>query len=80
MRLPLTLTLPPPHSQDLNDDDVMLVDTGDEVYCWIGSDASAMEKEKAFQVAKVCVADSIAHTLSTNKCQDHTHRCKNAAQ
>ena len=39
--------------QDLNDNDVMLVDTGDEVYCWIGSDASAMEKEKAFQVAKV---------------------------
>ncbi|XP_043235467.1 gelsolin, cytoplasmic-like isoform X3 [Amphibalanus amphitrite] len=37
---------------DLNDDDVMLVDTGDEVYCWIGSEASAMEKEKAFQLAK----------------------------
>jgi len=37
---------------DLNDDDVMLVDTGDEVYCWIGGDASAMEKEKAFQLAK----------------------------
>ncbi|XP_037093391.1 gelsolin, cytoplasmic-like isoform X3 [Pollicipes pollicipes] len=37
---------------DLNDDDVMLVDTGDEVYCWIGNDASAMEKEKSFEFAK----------------------------
>lgn len=37
---------------DLNDDDVMLVDTGDEIYCWVGGDASTMEKEKAFESAK----------------------------
>ncbi|XP_043231957.1 gelsolin, cytoplasmic-like [Amphibalanus amphitrite] len=36
---------------DLNEDDVMIVDTGDEVYCWIGKDASRQEKEKTFQYA-----------------------------
>lgn len=31
----------------------MIVDTGDEVYCWIGRDASREEKEKTFQHASV---------------------------
>ena len=39
--------------QDLNEDDVMIVDTGDEVYCWIGRDASKEEKEQTFQHATV---------------------------
>lgn len=31
----------------------MILDSGDEVYIWIGNDASPEEKEKSFQFAKV---------------------------
>lgn len=42
---------------DLNDDDVMLVDPGDEVYCWVRQRPAPSEKEKAFQLAKKVRAD-----------------------
>lgn len=39
--------------QDLIEDDVMILDSGDEVYVWIGKDASDEEKEKGLSIAKV---------------------------
>ena len=41
------------HWQDLNEDDVMVLDSGDEVYVWIGKGADDQEKEKAFAMAEV---------------------------
>lgn len=38
--------------EDLNEDDVMVLDSGDEVYVWIGKGASDEEKEKAWAMAK----------------------------
>ena len=38
---------------DLNVDDCMVLDTGDEVYVWVGSGADADEKEKALALAEV---------------------------
>lgn len=38
---------------DLDEDDVMLLDGGDEVYAWIGSGTTQEEKEKAMYMAKV---------------------------
>lgn len=39
--------------QDLASEDVMMLDSGDEVYIWIGSEATNEEKEKALQLAEV---------------------------
>ncbi len=39
--------------QDLVTDDVMLLDSGAEIYIWVGDEASSEEKAKAFQLAKV---------------------------
>ncbi|XP_071439636.1 gelsolin, cytoplasmic [Hetaerina americana] len=38
--------------EDLDEDDVMMLDTGDEVYVWIGDKASTEEKQKAMKVAE----------------------------
>ena len=39
--------------QDLVSDDVMIVDSGAEIFVWIGDEASSEEKEKSFDLAKV---------------------------
>ena len=42
-----------PSLQDLNEDDVMVLDSGDEVYIWVGQGSDDQEKEKAFTMAEV---------------------------
>lgn len=37
----------------LNEDDLIVADSGDEIYCWIGGNASQIEKEKAFSLAEM---------------------------
>lgn len=39
--------------EDLNEDDCMVLDGGDEVYVWIGKTASPEEKEQSLEMAKV---------------------------
>ncbi|RZC38446.1 gelsolin, partial [Asbolus verrucosus] len=39
--------------EDLNDDDVMLLDVGKELYIWIGNGATVREKAKASDLAKL---------------------------
>ena len=36
----------------MQSDDVMILDSGDEIYVWIGQDASQDEKEKGLVLAK----------------------------
>jgi len=38
--------------QDLNEDDVMILDTGDEVYVWVGAGASEEENTRCWQLAQ----------------------------
>ncbi|KAA0186575.1 hypothetical protein HAZT_HAZT004260 [Hyalella azteca] len=38
--------------QDLNEDDVMVLDSGDEIYVWIGKGSSDEEKQKSWQMAQ----------------------------
>ncbi|XP_042220528.1 gelsolin, cytoplasmic isoform X3 [Homarus americanus] len=38
--------------EDLNEDDVMVLDSGDEVYVWVGQGSDDQEKEKAFTMAE----------------------------
>lgn len=40
--------------KDLNEDDVMLLDIGKELFVWIGNGASVKEKAKSNDLAKVC--------------------------
>jgi len=42
--------------QDLNTDDVMILDTGDEIYVWIGEGASDEEKTRSWQLAQDYIA------------------------
>jgi len=39
--------------EDLDSDDVMLLDGGDEIYLWVGSGASVDENERILDMAKV---------------------------
>ena len=38
--------------QDLVGDDVMLLDSGDEVYLWVGEDSEAEEASRGLDLAK----------------------------
>lgn len=42
--------------KDLVPDDVMILDSGDEIYVWIGKDADAEEKKKAMEMAQEYLA------------------------
>ena len=42
-----------PWQDDLADDDVMILDTGHEVYLWLGPASSDVEKKLAFKSAQV---------------------------
>lgn len=39
--------------EDLNEDDCMVLDGGDEVYVWLGKTSSPEEKEQSLEMAKV---------------------------
>lgn len=41
------------NQEDLNEDDCMVLDGGDEVYVWIGKTASPEEKKQSLEMAKV---------------------------
>lgn len=38
----------------MDDDDVMILDNGDEVFLWAGSRASEVEVKLAYKAAQVC--------------------------
>lgn len=39
--------------QDLVDDDVMILDSGHEIYVWIGAQASIEERREGYRMAQV---------------------------
>lgn len=39
--------------EDLDEDDIMVLDGGDEVYVWVGNKSTAEEKEKSIEMARV---------------------------
>ena len=43
---------------DLNVDDVMVLDTGDEVYVWIGNGATIEERAQGFSMAEVGICST----------------------
>ena len=40
--------------QDMEDDDVMVLDTHDNIFIWIGHKANPIEKKEAMKTALVC--------------------------
>lgn len=40
--------------KDLDTNDVMLLDAGDEIYMWVGAGATAEENGRILDLAKVC--------------------------
>lgn len=44
---------------DLDEDDVMILDGGDELYIWEGKDSSEEERRKSLEVAQVRYIDEI---------------------
>ncbi|EDV42840.1 uncharacterized protein Dana_GF18195, isoform A [Drosophila ananassae] len=52
--------------EDLDTDDVMLLDAGDEIYLWVGSGASEEEKSKLLDMAKRYIrVEPTARTIET---------------
>lgn len=45
---------------DLDEDDVMILDAGDEVYLWEGKDSSEEERRRSLEVAQVRYPDEIS--------------------
>lgn len=41
--------------KDLVDDDVMVLDSGLEIYVWVGLHATDQEREAGFNMAQVCL-------------------------
>ena len=41
--------------QDLDEDDIMVLDSGDEIYVWVGNKASQEEKEMGLKMAEVII-------------------------
>ena len=39
--------------EDMDDDDIMLLDTYDNVFLWVGSNSNAQEKKEAMRTAVV---------------------------
>lgn len=46
--------------QDLNQDDVMVLDAGEEIYIWVGKESSKEEQEKASAMAEVQILAILA--------------------
>ena len=51
---------------DLNPDDVMMLDSGAEIYLWIGKNAKDEEKDKALELAKEYLKADPTHRDATN--------------
>uniref|UniRef100_A0A0K2UCV6 Gelsolin-like domain-containing protein n=1 Tax=Lepeophtheirus salmonis TaxID=72036 RepID=A0A0K2UCV6_LEPSM len=51
---------------DLVSDDVMILDSGDEIYVWNGSDADKSEKEKGYDLAMEYLKNDPTHRNETN--------------
>jgi len=41
--------------QDLDEDDIMVLDYGDEIYVWVGNKASQEERQLGMKMAEVCI-------------------------
>ena len=53
----------------------MIVDSGDEIYVWVGKTASSAEKEKAQELAKVKAFPIFHHALDSRKfCRLSAHQ------
>jgi len=51
---------------DLVSDDVMILDSGDEIYVWIGNEAKDDEKEKGLDIAKKYLESDPTHRDGSN--------------
>jgi hypothetical protein len=49
---------------DLNVDDAMVLDAGDEVYVWVGDGAEEEEKDKAFEMAAVSTLSTFRRSIT----------------
>ena len=52
--------------KDLVPDDVMILDSGDEIYVWVGKDSDAEERKKAMEMAQEYLAKDPSHRDENN--------------
>ena len=45
------------------EDDVMILDSGDEVYVWLGNDSDEQERVESLKLAKVTVFGAFLSTI-----------------